>query len=143
MLVIKSNLTWSAYIFGKVVSTSPTLSRIAKVLTVASFKSLFELISKEKVCCGVLNDKFIAMFRHRKGTLYSKNGVKQRAKGRRNENPTVQQFIYNNQAIITGKSLVSGHCSNIRKVGTKLDVNELSSPLRKRKAKSRILKYNN
>lgn len=68
---------------------------------------------------------------------------KQRAKGRRNENPTVQQFIYNNQAIITGKSLVSGHCSNIRKVGTKLDVNELSSPLRKRKAKSRILKYNN
>ena len=68
-------MTWSAYVFGKVVSTSPTLSRIAKVLTVESFKSLFELISKKKVCCGVLDDKFIAMFRHKKGTLYSKNGV--------------------------------------------------------------------
>ena len=66
---------------------------------------------------------------------------KQRAKGRRSDNPTVDQFLYNAQSIITAKSLVQGRCSNIRKRSTEHSLEELSSPLRKRPAKRRILKY--
>ena len=71
---------------------------------------------------------------------------KQRARGRRSDNPTVQQFMYNTQAIVTGKSLAQGRCSNLRKRKVTHSMEELSAPLKKRSIKRpikcRVLQYN-
>ena len=68
---------------------------------------------------------------------------KQRARGRRNDNPTVEQFIHNSQAIIAQKSLALGKCSNItRRESVNINADELNSPLRKRVAKRCLLEYN-
>jgi hypothetical protein len=63
----------------------------------------------------------------------------QRARGRRNTNPTADQFISNSQAIMVGRYLVSSHCSNFQKRSALVSIDELSSPLPKRKAKRRKL----
>ena len=49
----------------------------------------------------------------------------QRSRGQRNDNPSVQQFIHNTQALIVQKSLVSGSSSSI----TKKRCNQELSPL--------------
>lgn len=66
---------------------------------------------------------------------------KQRARGRRNDNPTVEQFLQNSQAIIVGRSLALGHSSNIRKRTASISIDRLNSPLRKRQSKRRCLSY--
>jgi hypothetical protein len=58
--------------------------------------------------------------------------AKQRGRGRRSDNPTVPQFLHNTQAIITGKSLAQGRCSNLQKRKSNHNLEELSAPLRKR-----------
>ena len=50
---------------------------------------------------------------------------KQRERGRRNDNPTADQFFHNSTAISIGKSLTTGGCSNIRKRKAELDVESL------------------
>lgn len=68
---------------------------------------------------------------------------KQRARGRRNDNPTVEQFIHNSSAISIGKSLAYGGSSNIRKRKTQIDIEDLSAPLPKRQRvpKGRVLNF--
>lgn len=66
----------------------------------------------------------------------------QRLRGRRNDNPTVDQFIYNSQSIITNKSINYGHCSNIeRKRSRQTNTEDLNSPMAKRKSKCRRLNF--
>lgn len=64
--------------------------------------------------------------------------AKQRARGGRNDNPSVDQFLQNVQAIRIGKSLSFGHCSNIQKRKAEHNMEDLNQPLPKRKALSRI-----
>lgn len=68
---------------------------------------------------------------------------KQRMRGRRSDNPTIDQFHSNTQAITVAKSLASGGSSSIRKRKAELSVEELSAPLRKRQQKRNVQKINN
>lgn len=66
----------------------------------------------------------------------------QRQRGRRNDNPSVEQFVHNSQAIMTSKSISSGHSSNIqRKRQREINVDKLSSPILKRKSKRRCISF--
>ena len=67
----------------------------------------------------------------------------QRSRGKRNDNPTADQFLQNATAISIGKSMTSGGCSNIRKRKAQLDINELNTPIPKRSARCRLLDYYN
>ena len=59
---------------------------------------------------------------------------KQRARGGRSDNPSIQRFIENSQAIRVGRSLALGGSSNIKLQSNKnFDIRELSQPLRKRR----------
>jgi hypothetical protein len=58
--------------------------------------------------------------------------AKQRARCGRGDNPTVNQFIYNTQAIRTSRSMSKVTSSNIRKRKLFHDIDDLSQPLRKR-----------
>ena len=60
----------------------------------------------------------------------------QRMRGRRNDNPSVAQFLQNTQALIVQKSLALGGSSNIsRKRSNPLALSPLSRPLPKRRCK--------
>ena len=58
--------------------------------------------------------------------------AKQRSRGRRSDNPTVQQFLHNTQSIVAGKSLSYGFCSNLQKRKSTHSIEELNAPLKKR-----------
>lgn len=57
----------------------------------------------------------------------------QRARGRRNENPSVTQFLQNTQALMVQKSLAIGGSSNISRKRTSPDLPSLCRPLPKRR----------
>ena len=57
----------------------------------------------------------------------------QRSRGQRNDNPSVQQFIHNTQAIIVQKSLVTGSSSSITKKRCNPELTPLCRPLPKRR----------
>ncbi len=57
---------------------------------------------------------------------------KQRQRGGRSDNPSVNQFLYNAQALHVSKSLI-GYCGNIRKRKLEHDFEELCAPLPKKR----------
>ena len=63
---------------------------------------------------------------------------KQRARGGRNDNPSVRSFLHNEQAIRVHRSLAIGHGGNVRKRTQQWsdDVQDLSRPLHKRPRRS-------
>ena len=66
--------------------------------------------------------------------------AQQRARGHRNDNPSVSQFLENSQALIVQKSLAYGGSSSIsRKRGTP-DLSPVSRPLPKR-PRMRTIKF--
>ena len=66
---------------------------------------------------------------------------KQRARGHRNDNPSVAQFMQNTQAIIIQKSLALGGSSSISCKRSQPELSPLCKPLPKRRC-SRELKFN-
>lgn len=59
----------------------------------------------------------------------------QRSRGHRNDNPSVQQYMKNCQAIIVQKSLALGGSSNISKRKRDAELSPLCQPLPKRLCK--------
>ena len=57
----------------------------------------------------------------------------QRARGQRNDNPSVSQFLENAQAIVVQKTLVTGGSSCINHKREGLELSPLCQPLPKRK----------
>ena len=66
--------------------------------------------------------------------------AQQRARGQRNDNPSVSQFMENTQALIVQKSLAVGRSSSIKKRKEIPDLPSLCQPLPKRTCK-RSLKF--
>ena len=64
----------------------------------------------------------------------------QRARGHRNDNPSVGQFLHNTQAIIIQKSLALGGSSSIRHKRLQPELSPLCRPLPKRRC-NRELKF--
>ena len=63
----------------------------------------------------------------------------QRARGQRNDNPSVTQFLQNTQALMVQKSLAIGGSSNISRKRTSPDLSSLCRPLPKRRCN--IMKF--
>ena len=83
------------------------------------------LLSHEKV-------KFVLTERFNQDPLKNFFG-QQRARGQRNDNPSVSQFLENTQALMVQKSLAVGGSSSIRKRKEMHDlIPSLSQPLPKR-----------
>ena len=83
------------------------------------------LLSHEKV-------KFVLTKRFNQDPLENFFG-QQRARGQRNDNPSVSQFLENTQALMLQKSLAVGGSSSIRKRKEMSDlIPSLSQPLPKR-----------
>ena len=61
------------------------------------------------------------------------------SRDKRNDNPSVQQFLYNTQAIIVQKSMVSGSSSSITKKWSNPELSPLCRPLPKRKCVRKIV----
>ena len=59
----------------------------------------------------------------------------QRSRGRRNDNPSVAQFLYNTQALIVQKTLAIGGSSSISRKRDNLELSPLSRPLPKRQCR--------
>ena len=59
----------------------------------------------------------------------------QRARGHRNDNPSVNQFMENAQALIVQKSLALGGSSNITRKRAQEDISSLCTPLPKKRRK--------
>ena len=79
------------------------------------------------------NAKFILSDRFSQDTLEIFFG-QQRSRGRRNDNPSVLQFLQNAQAITVQKSLALGGSSNIsKKRKDPLELSSICSPLPKRR----------
>lgn len=64
----------------------------------------------------------------------------QRARGQRNDNPSVAQFMENSQALVVQKSLALGGSSSISKNKRNLELSPLCRPLPKRRC-SRNIKF--
>lgn len=62
----------------------------------------------------------------------------QRARGQRNDNPSVTQFLENSQALIVQKSLALGGSSSISERKRSLDLSPLCRPLPKRRCNRRM-----
>ena len=58
---------------------------------------------------------------------------KQRARGHRNDNPSVAQYMDNAQALIVQKSMASGGSSNITKTKRAIELSAVCMPLPKHK----------
>ena len=59
----------------------------------------------------------------------------QRPRGQRNDNPSLNQFMENAQALILQKSLALGGSSNITRKRTECDISPLCTPLPKKRRK--------
>ena len=64
--------------------------------------------------------------------------AQQRARGHRNDNPSVSQFMENTRALIVQKSLAMGSSRSIKKRTEKPDLPSLCQPLPKRTCKRSI-----
>ena len=64
--------------------------------------------------------------------------AQQRARGQRNDNPSVSQFLENTQALMVQRSLAMGSSSSIRKRKETPDISPLCQPLPKRTCKRSI-----
>ena len=64
--------------------------------------------------------------------------AQQRARGQRNDNPSVSQFLENTQALMVQKSLAIGSSSSIRKRKEMPDLSPLCQPLPKRTCRRSI-----
>ena len=96
------------------------------LLSVYSFKEMAEYLLSLKGIEFLLSEKF----NQDPLEIYFS---KQRSRGAKGDNPSVQQCLQNAQAIRASKTLTLGNCSNIRKRKADHEVKELSAPLPKRR----------
>ena len=120
-------LQMTGELFVQGVTHTHHTNRIPSILlSVYSFTEMAEYLLSLKGVKFLLSEKF------NQDPLESYFS-KQRSRGARSDNPSIQQCLQNAQAIRASKTLTLGNCSNIRKRKADHDVKELSAPLPKRR----------
>lgn len=98
------------------------------------FRAVYSFIELVPFLLSLEGAKFVLSERFNQDNVELFFG-KQRARCGRGDNPTVNQFMYNTQAIRTLKTMSFGSSSNIRKRKLFTSVEELSQPIRKKPRK--------
>ena len=115
-------LRMTGELFVQGVTHTHHTNRIPSILlSVYSFTEMAEYLLSLKGVKFLLSEKF------NQDPLESYFS-KQRSRGARSDNPSIQQCLQNARAIRASKTLTLGNCSNIRKRKADHDVKQLSAP---------------
>ena len=130
--MLPKQTTSGLFISGKVISKAANVFYLNVKFLVHSFCEMAKFLLSHSSHGYILSERF------NQDPIEAFFG-QQRSRGQRNDNPSVQQFIHNTQALIVQKSLVSGSSSSITKKRCNQELSPLCRPLPKRRCIRKII----